>query len=394
VDQESFYLDYNATSPLSQSVLNWLKSGDVFFGNPSSQHSFGKYARKVINESRADIIKSFQFHKKDPRLFFHSGATEAMITFAYSFSEWARLSGRELLICFSKLDHPAVTSLADHFFGPHVKMLELKIDQSLGYDFNFNLKNIKDKKENNPDLIILYHHLWVHNETGIVSPLNSLEILKEIPDLFIHIDAVQSPGKISDWRELKVGDIFSFSAHKFGALKGLGFSLLSNEVTFFPLITGGGQQNGFRSGTENALGVKSISLALKDLDAINIDHILEVRNRLEILLVKELKGIGGVISQIGKFRNSNTIYFYFDSLSSDIALAFFDLNGLMISSGSACSSGAAKDSAIMKHLGFKKEAKNGLRLSLPFTLNKNEADIIEQKLSEILIKLKGSQYII
>ena len=388
MDQERFYLDYNATSPLSQSVLNWLKSGDVFFGNPSSQHSIGKSARKVINESKADVLKFFQFHRKDPKLFFHSGATEAMMTFAYSFSEWARLSGRELLICFSKLDHPAVTSLSDHFFGSHVKMLELKIDQSFGYDFNLNLKNIKDKKENNPDLIILYHHLWVHNETGIVSSLSALKILKEIPDLFIHVDAVQAPGKISDWRELTVGDIFSFSAHKFGALKGIGFSLFSDEVRFVPLITGGGQQNGFRSGTENALGIKSISLALKDLAGINIDHIVQVRNRLETLLLKELQEIGGVISRFGKCRNSNTIYFYFNSLTSDIALAFFDLNGLMISSGSACSSGAAKDSAIMKHLGFKNEAKNGLRLSLPFEISEHEAGVIEQKLSDVFIKLK------
>ncbi len=388
MDQERFYLDYNATSPLSQSVLAWLKSGDVFFCNPSSQHSIGKSARKVINESKADVLKFFQFHQKDPNLFFHSGATEAMMTFAYSFSEWARLTGRELLICFSKLDHPAVTSLSDHFFGSHVKMLELKIDQSFGYDFNLNLKNIKDKKENNPDLIILYHHLWVHNETGIVSSLSSLKILKEISDLFIHVDAVQAPGKISDWRELTVGDIFSFSAHKFGALKGIGFSLFSDEVRFVPLITGGGQQNGFRSGTENALGIKSISLALKDLAGINIDHIVQVRNRLETLLLKELQEIGGVISRFGKCRNSNTIYFYFNSLTSDIALAFFDLNGLMISSGSACSSGAAKDSAIMKHLGFKNEAKNGLRLSLPFEISEHEAAVIEQKLSDIFIKLK------
>jgi cysteine desulfurase len=113
-----------------------------------------------------------------------------------------------------------------------------------------------------------------------------------------------------------------------------------------------------------------------------------VRNRLETLLLKELQEIGGVISRFGKCRNSNTIYFYFNSLTSDIALAFFDLNGLMISSGSACSSGAAKDSAIMKHLGFKNEAKNGLRLSLPFEISEHEAAVIEQKLSDIFIKLK------
>ena len=118
---ERLYLDYNATSPLSQSVYDWLKSGDFFFANPASQHSDGKASRKAINESRAQAYKTFGLSEKTHKLFFHSGATEAFHNFAYSFSETARLAGKELLICFSRVDHPAVVSLEDKFYGPHVK---------------------------------------------------------------------------------------------------------------------------------------------------------------------------------------------------------------------------------------------------------------------------------
>lgn len=388
MDLDRLYLDYNATSPLSESVLNWLKSGDFCFANPSSQHFAGKASRKLINESRSQIYKTFEKSEKDTQLFFHSGATEGMVTFAYSFSEWARLNGKELLICFSKIDHPAVTTLSERFFGAHVKFLELQITQSLEYDHLNNLKVIQDKKDNNPELLILYHHLWVHNETGIVSPLEELISFKKIPDLFIHVDAVQAPGKIPDWKILSQGDVFTFSAHKFGALKGIGFSFLSSKISYFPLISGGAQQGGLRSGTENLQGVQSLALALKDLEKVSVQAANDKRTSLESFLEEELKGIGGVISKLSSSRNSNTIYFYLNELSSDIALALFDVNGLMISAGSACSSGAAKASVIMNHLGFKAEAKNGLRISFAFDLSTQELEEIKSRLKLTFKKLK------
>ena len=123
---DRIYLDFNATSPLSQSVKNWLKSGEFHFGNPSSQHSAGKASRKIINEGREKIFRTFGKSEKDTKLFFHSGATEGISTIAHSFAEEARLKGKDLLICYSKIDHPAVSSLEETYLGPHVKFLELK----------------------------------------------------------------------------------------------------------------------------------------------------------------------------------------------------------------------------------------------------------------------------
>lgn len=385
---ERLYLDYNATSPLSQSVIDWLKSGDVLFANPSSQHSDGKAARKSVNEARAEIFKIFQKNDKDGRLFFHSGATEAIHTFAYSFSETARLAGKDLLICCSRVDHPAVVSLEEKYFGSHVKFLELKRDKNLHYRHQENFEILKDKKDNNPDLIILYHHLWVHNETGQVAPLEELTLFKEIPDLYLHVDAVQSPGKIPEWRELSQGDIWTFSAHKFGALKGIGFSLFKSSLSFHPLIMGGAQQGNLRSGTENVQGIKSIALALKDLTLVDVAKNSLQRKKLVNFLKGELQGIGDLIDD-GKMC-SNTIYFYLNNFSSDIALALFDVNGIEISAGSACSSGAARPSAVLLQMGQDKVSRNGLRLSMAFSNIEEDLNKIQSMMKPVFNKLRNS----
>ncbi len=387
MDLVRLYLDYNATSPLSQSVLNWLKSGEVLFANPSSQHSSGKFSRKIVNETRALIYKTFSKNESESKLFFHSGATEAVSTFAYSFSEWTRQTNKELLICYSRTDHPAVTSLNRQFFGGHVKFFELKIGSDLQYQHAENLNQLQELKSKNPSLVILYHHLWVHNETGLVSPVEKLSLFKTIPDLYLHIDSVQAPGKTESWRQLEVGDIFSFSAHKFGAMKGLGFSFFKKEMPFFPLISGGGQQNNLRSGTENSMALMSLKLALSDLEKVDIKRNMLQRKKLEEFMKVELAGLGDVISH--QNQCSNTIYFYLHSFASDIALALFDLEGMELSAGSACSSGAAKASVVLNQMGLEKVAKNGLRLSFNFELSDESLVLIQQRFKRVIARLRN-----
>lgn len=387
MDTDSLYLDYNATSPLSFSVMNWLKSGEVVFANPASQHSAGKHSRKIINESRSQIFKSFGKSEKNTKLFFHSGATEAFITYAYSFSEYCRLNNRKLLICYAKTDHPAVTSLAERYWHQGVSFFELTQNPDLTYQHEKNFNELEKRKEADPSLMILYHHLWIHNETGLVSPLEEVARFKTLPDLYLHIDAVQAPGKTPEWRDLSVGDIWSFSAHKFGALKGIGFSFMSSDLFFHPLIAGGGQQQGLRSGTENPQGVKSIALALKDLAEANVLETKKYRDQLAQFMEDELKGIGGVLKP--HQHASNTIYFYLNDLTSDISLALFDLQGIMISAGSACSSGAAKPSLILTLLGLESVARNGLRLSVGFSLDEEKLNRIKVKLLPVFNRLQG-----
>ncbi len=384
---DSIYLDFNATSPLSQSVTDWLKSGDLLFGNPSSQHSLGKASRRAINETRSLLYSTFNLSEKTESLFFQSGATEAMATFAHSFSQWTLKDKKDLLICYSRTDHPAVTTLAEQNLGSHVQFHEIKINQDLSPDHLENFKYLHSQKQKNPSLVILYHHLWVHNETGLVSPLEDLLLLKSISDLYLHVDAVQAIGKIPEWNKLTVGDIWTFSGHKFGALKGIGYSFFKKDISFTALLSGGGQQQGLRGGTENPLAIKTLALALNDLKKNNLEQITQSRNALEILLKNELKGIGDVVTIPGR-RASNTIYFYFNGLTSDVALALFDLGGICISAGSACSSGASRPSVVLTQMNLVSVAKNGLRISLPFALSDETFGAIQIKIQKIFQQLR------
>jgi cysteine desulfurase len=366
-----------------------LKSGDVFFANPASQHALGKLSRKKINEAREEIYSTFSMKEGLVDLLFHSGATEGFSTFAHSFVEWTKREQKNLLICFSEIDHPAVTSLEESFKEAHVHFYRLPLKSDLSYDDDKIYRDLETLKKNDPSLVILYHHLWVHNETGFVSPLENLEKLQKMTDLYLHIDGVQAPGKIPDWRSLPLGDIWTFSAHKFGALKGIGFSFFKKNFPFLPLIRGGGQQRGLRSGTENVMGVWSLYLALKELKTKDIQEVRVGRQTIEKELAFLLQNHGEVLTQNEALRSSNTIYFYLSDLTSDISLAVFDLAGLEVSAGSACSSGAAKDSAILLNLGKKDVAKNGLRLSLGFEISQEQIEEIIKKLKTIFSRFNA-----
>jgi cysteine desulfurase len=281
-----------------------------------------------------------------------------------------------------------VLALKETSLGDHVSFFELKTDKHLRYDHDENFKQLQSMKNSDSSLQILYHHLWVHNETGVISNLQDLSRFKSIPDLFIHVDAVQSPGKMLNWDDLAVGDIFTYSAHKFGALKGIGFSFFMKSLPFHPMITGGGQQSSRRSGTENPMGVWSIRLALEDLKKTNIAENFKFRSELEAFMESELSEIGKLPFKGLPHRISNTIYFSLNSLSSDMALALFDISGLEISAGSACSSGAAKDSVVMTKLGLIDQAKNGLRLSFGFTLAQDDVTYLKSQLKLVFQKLK------
>jgi cysteine desulfurase len=171
-------------------------------------------------------------------------------------------------------------------------------------------------------------------------------------------------------------------------LKGIGFSFFKSDIPFHGMILGGAQQGNLRSGTENVQGIHSIHLALTDLVKVDVNHNLEMRSKLLTFMKKELNGIGEVIDD--KHMASNTIYFYLNHYSSDIALALFDVNGIEISAGSACSSGAAKASAILLHKGLQAVAKNGLRLSMGLEVSEEFLNKIEARLHPVFNKLAKS----
>jgi len=361
------YLDYNSTSPLAKSVIDFLAKGDFSFQNPASIHQGGKSALKIQNDIRAKLYETFSLDESKYNLVFHSGATEFISTF-FQFDS-------DDLYVYSPADHKAALEQAYKANHTH----EMSLNHHGNTDFSELLEAIKAHKIKFPLSQVLINYTWVHNETGVIWPLSEIEKLKS-DNVYIHVDAVQSVGKVSDWTDLKYGDVFTYSAHKFGALKGIGFSFIKMDTPFKALIRGGNQQNKLRAGTENVLAQQSIAFALSEVSYSeeleefkkDIEKMIQAHSRFEII---------GLNSQFG--RNNNTINFIDKNQKADLNLIKFDMQGLDISSGSACTAGSVEASHTLLSYGYHEHAKNGLRISLGVD-SLNFKDEIIKRLQSIL----------
>jgi cysteine desulfurase len=356
------YLDYNSTSPFAKSVIDFLAKGDFAFENPASIHQGGKSALKVLNKIKDDLYSTFNVDKNSYDLIFHSGATEFINTF-FQFAE------NDLFI-YSPADHKAVLEQVNKAHHTY----RIKLDKNGDFVID-DLKNaIKVHKDKFPQSKILVNYLWVHNETGVVWPLELIEELKQ-DNVFIHVDAVQSVGKILKWNRLLNGDVFTYSAHKFGALKGVGFSFIKNDTPIQPLILGGNQQRSRRAGTENVMGAQSIVEALKDVKYSEelVQFKLEIEKIIKSSKQYEIIGYGAKFG-----RNNNTINFIDHNNKADLNLIKFDMQGLDVSSGSACTAGAVDESHTLLSYGYMDYAKNGIRISLGVENLKVKDDIVNK----------------
>lgn len=377
-----FYLDYNATSPLANSVRELLAKGDFPFGNPSSIHSTGKKAFSYLRKAELGILDLFSC-AQDYAVLFHSGATEGINTFIKGVAETFRDQGQIVHFFSSPTDHPAVHSLIEYLQHNGHKAYSLQIDSLGQLDWNY-LEGRLEQFSSEP---VVLNYTWVNNETGVVNSLEHLVTLKQrYPNVIIHVDAVQSPGKVRDWQTLcPAADVYTFSGHKFGALKGCGFSLYKRQLQFSPLLHGGGQQLGMRSGTINVLGAYTQYIALQELVTLfNSDEmekgIIYTRDALRSLL-----GDKGELIADGGNTALNTVSFIIHGKKADILLAACDMGGIELSAGSACSAGVLHPNRVLMAMGLSAEASQSyLRLSYGPDLTVDLAREVVTKLSTIL----------
>ena len=370
---QRLYLDYNATSPLSKSVIKFLSSGDLPFANPASIHTSGKNSKRLINQVSEILKKNYSLSSE--KILYHSGATEALNTFF-------NLSSSDVMI-YSKTDHPALGYIASNHRnrGGDVFCLDSLKNGSFDYEsLECILKSI------NHDRVYL-NITWVNNESGLINKLDMIETLKKSYSFFVHVDAVQSVGRFEGWNHIDFSfDMISFSAHKFGALKGVGFSILDSSFSLFSLIRGGGQQRGLRSGTENLIGVYSIKLALEDIK--NDSNIVEsylLKEKIEGLFLDYMKD-KGILLQTSQSVACNTVGLIFKKIKSDLCLIQFDLEGVDVSYGSACSSGNISETQTLSSMGFADFQDHFIRLSFgPFDYKNKE--IILNKLEKVFLKI-------
>ncbi len=348
-------------------------------------HQSGKKAKKFINETTSFLSSLFSISLNEFDLIYHSGASEGINSIFKGLAFRAFSEKRKICFYFSHIDHACVFNLkADlEILGHVVKYFPV---DSLG---QFNLKDLVEDMLISKDqgYCLALNYTYINNETGVCWPLNWACEIKKATGSFVHVDAVQLVGKIHDWKSLESSlDSYTFSGHKFGSLKGVGFSFIKSNAQISPLIVGGNQQQGYRAGTENSLGIYSLKLALEDfIDNFDASELKLAKEAIEKKLVNLLGNKGRIIAAENKLRNLNTIFFLIYGKKAESLSAHFDLNFIDVSTGSACASGVIKENRVLMSMGFSSDdSRSAIRLSFSPFMNRETAEINFQKIETVL----------
>jgi cysteine desulfurase len=373
---DRIYLDWNATTPLRPQAREAMAAAWDLAGNPSSVHAEGRQARKLVEEARARVAGAVGALPRN--VVFTSGGTEAnALALTPGLRRGSNPPAERLVV--SAIEHASV--LAGGRFSPEA-IETIGVTHSGLVDLDRLRVALADKP---PALVSL---MLANNETGALQPVAEASEIVHAAGGLLHVDAIQAFGKVSLDINVMGADLVSLSAHKIGGPKGVGAVVLAEGVLGFePLVRGGGQELGRRAGTENVAGIAGFGAALQaamaslDSDAIRLETL---QNRLENGL-RDTPDM--IIFADGVPRLPNTTLFTVPGLKAETAVIGFDLAGIAVSSGSACSSGKVQPSHVLEAMGFGPElAQGAVRLSLGWSTS--EADV--DRCLEAWRKLQGT----
>jgi cysteine desulfurase len=359
------YLDWNATTPLRPEAKQAMTAAWEVSGNPSSVHTEGRQARRLVEDARAAIALAVGAKAQD--VVFASGGTEAN---ALALTPGLRREGGEpaqrLLV--SAIEHPSV--LAGGRF-PTGEIGTIRVNG----DGLVDLAHLRAVLASGPPALVSV--MLANNETGAVQPVSEVADVVHEAGSLLHVDAIQALGKIPiDINRLKA-DLVTLSAHKIGGPKGVGAVVLADDVRGLePLLRGGGQELGRRAGTENVAGIAAFGAAANAAmatlggDAVRLEGL---RNGLEQGL-RQTSGM--IVFSEDAPRLPNTTLFTVPGLKAETAVIGFDLAGIAVSSGSACSSGKVQPSHVLDAMGFPRDlAQGAVRLSLGWSTSQTDIDL-------------------
>ncbi|MCF8473757.1 MAG: cysteine desulfurase [Emcibacter sp.] len=351
------YLDHNATTPIKPEVIEEMVRVMKIGGNPSSVHGVGRRAKTVLEQSRQTIAKIINCRPQ--KIIFTSGGTEAN-------NIAAKITGLDHII-ISAIEHDSILRLRDNFTGT----IDILPVDSMGY---VSADDLKERLKNSgPHTLVSI--MLANNETGVIQDIKNLADITHDAGAYFHCDAIQALGKISlDFRALGV-DMLSLSAHKIGGPQGVGALVALEKINIDPIILGGGQEVGRRSGTENIAGIagfaKAVSLVPDQRQ--KMDSLRQLRDYMEREIAAYARDAVFYGAQSQRLPNTSTILM--PHVTSEIQVMAFDLEGICVSSGSACSSGKVKPSHVVAAMGGGVEqALSTIRVSLGFETTKEDVE--------------------
>ena len=377
------YLDNNATTMVDPQVKNAM---DPFFsqyyGNPNSLHAFASDTHIDLNTGLEKIYAGIHASKEDS-IVITSCATEANNWVMKSIYFEYILSGRKNHIIVSEVEHPSIMAGAKFLESLGVKVTYLPINSE-------GLITVQDLKNSITEKTALVSIMWANNETGAIFPVEEIGAYCKQKGVLFHTDAVQAIGKIKiDMQALDI-DYLTFSAHKFHGPKGVGALYMKKGTELTPLLHGGEQMGGLRSGTLNVPGIIGMGKAMElAVDAIDFDmpDVKELRDHLEDELLK-IEDTFVVTPR--EHRTDNTMLISFRGVEGESML--WDLNkaGIGASTGSACASEDLDSNPVMEAIGAEADlAHTAIRFSLSRFTTKDEIDYTIGVVNEAVKRLRG-----
>ena len=349
------YFDNNATTPPHPDVV--AKVGDwlAAWGNPSSVHGHGRGPKVLLRDARQSLSQILNVSPLE--LIFTAGGSEGNSLVFQGVFENQRKAGRtEYLV--SRVEHPSVMKAAAALEAKGAKVHWIPIARSGRLDLEFVEAHLGPKTA-------MVSCMLANNETGTLFPLNRLTKLAHGAGALIHSDCVQGLGKVSiDLKHLDL-DYATFAGHKFYALKGAGVLYQKTGAPLDPVIFGGGHERGRRGGTENILAIASLGLMAEKRDqlAAESERVTRLRDHLEQWILENIPGVR--VNGNEERRVPNTSSLTLEGVDGEVLLMNLDIQGVSVSTGSACSSGSQDPSAVLLAMGLSRaEASSTLRVSL------------------------------
>lgn len=372
------YLDNSATTRCSERSKNlMIRILTEDYGNPSSLHNKGKDAEDYIREAKSRIAKTLKIEEKE--LVFTSGGTE---------SNNMALIGAAL--ANKRMGSHIITTGIEHA-SVHAPLEYLK---ELGFDITYlgvdsdGIISLEELEHAVREDTILVSIMMVNNEIGAVEPIEeAARIIKaKNPDTLFHVDAIQAYGKYRIYPKKMGIDLLSVSGHKIHAPKGTGFLYIRDKVKVKPIIYGGGQQKGMRSGTENVPGVAGLGEAAAEIYE-NFEEKIDRMYALKERFIEGITRIEGVTvnGKTGRESAPHIVSVSIADVRSEVMLHSLEEYGIYVSAGSACSSNKPAPSRTLQGIGLpKKQLESTIRISFSADTTEEEVDYAVEKMKEII----------
>ena len=373
---EAIYFDHNATTALDARVLEvmlpYLRSQQ---GNPTSRHSYGRGARQAIDQAREQVAAAVGAHPS--QVTFTSGGTEANNLAIKGIATTHTPSQ----IAISAIEHPAVSRPVQSLLGRGWKMARIGVSPSGRVDLAQLAQTLQQKTA-------LVSVMAANNETGVLQDIGAVAELTKQHGCLLHTDAVQALGKIALDFSASGANAMSLSAHKINGPQGVGALILDKRVDVQPLLEGGGQEKGLRSGTENIAAIVGFGLACelatRELPR-HTERVGGLRDQLEL----GLNELGAVVFGQDAERLPNTSFFALPNIEGETLVMALDRQGYAVASGSACSSDSIEPSHVLLAMGIAPEiARGAVRVSLSARNSAAQVESLLQTLKSEQLRMK------